>query len=111
MFSVYKRDRNILEKEKRDANERLQKQIFENKDRKLLNEKLTQQYKARIAHFVGKMAKNPVELDDTKHKLEFSIPTRHHSTFRPSFCQTRNIKTGTGNNNDLKVSVMYTMSL
>ena len=41
MFSVYKRDRNILEKEKRDANERLQKQIFENKERKLLNEKLT----------------------------------------------------------------------
>ena len=83
----------------------MQKDIFENNDRKKLTDKLSNQYKNKVANFISRMSNEPLLVDDTKHKLEFSIPNRHPSNFRPSFCQKWNIKTGAGNNNDLKVSL------
>ena len=49
------------------------------------------------------MSKSPEIVDDSKHKLDTAIPRRHSSTFRPSFDQNYNIKTGAGNNVDLAV--------
>ena len=93
----------MTNRKKEKAKEKAQTAILESPRRKKLNEKLTQQYKSKVAHFINRMSKNPEIVDDSKHRLDFAIPRRHSSTFRPSFDQNYNIKTGAGNNVDLAV--------
>ena len=93
----------MTNRKKERAKERSQTSILESPRRKKLNEKLTQQYKSKVAHFINKMSKNPEIVDDSKHRLDFAIPKRQSSTFRPGFDQNYNIKTGAGNNVDLAV--------
>ena len=104
MYSVYKHNLYLQNRKRERAKEKAQTAILDSPRRQKLNEKLTQQYKTKVAHFINKMSKNPEVVDDTKHRLDFSIPKRHQSTFRPSFDQNYNIKTGAGNNIDLAVS-------
>ena len=93
----------MTNRKKEKAKEKAQTAILESPRRKKLNEKLTQQYKSKVAHFINKMSKNPEIVDDSKHRLDFAIPKRQSSTFRPGFDQNYNIKTGAGNNVDLAV--------
>ena len=86
MYSVFKKEKDIQDNERRTAQERLQKELLQNSQRRKLTEKLSKQYKNKVANFISKMAGHEITpIHDAKATIETYMTNRYPPTFRPNF--------------------------